>query len=444
MIPLSLAQIAAITGGTVCGDPTLVVTSPAYLDSRSPHREGLFVAIAGERADGHSFAAHAHAVLGSRPTGRPAVVVPDPVVALGRLARHVIAVVAPTVLAVTGSHGKTTTKDYLAALIPGAVATPGNMNNELGVPLTALQLQAHNDFLVLEIAARGVGHLSYLCDIAPPHVGTVLGVGSAHVGAFGSVELIAAAKGELPAALPGDGVAVLNADDPWVAAMPTPARVLTFGERGDVSWRDVCLDQLARPSFSLGYVGQWQPVRLRQSGAHQVANACAAAATALAVGEQLPVIAQRLSEVDSLSPMRMAVSQRDDGLMVIDDTYNANPESMRAALKALMSIGSGRGGRTVAVLGEMRELGAATAPAHAEVGGFARALGVDIVLAVGAAAHPAGGIGVSDIDSALTWLTDHLRPDDTVLVKGSRAAELDVIARALNLVPRAATQPLLP
>jgi UDP-N-acetylmuramoyl-tripeptide--D-alanyl-D-alanine ligase len=117
---------------------------------------------------------------------------------------------------------------------------------------------------------------------------------------------------------------------------------------------------------------------------------------------------------------------------------------MRAALKALMSIGSGRGGRTVAVLGEMRELGAATAPAHAEVGGFARALGVDIVLAVGAAAHPAGGIGVSDIDSALTWLTDHLRPDDTVLVKGSRAAELDVIARALNLVPRAATQPLLP
>ncbi|HZM74733.1 MAG TPA: Mur ligase family protein [Candidatus Limnocylindrales bacterium] len=190
-------------------------------------------------------------------------------------------------------------------LLPGAVATSGNQNNELGVPLTAVQLKADNDFLVLEMGARGVGHLSYLCDIAPPHVGTVLAVGSAHVGAFGSLELTAAAKGELPAALPGDGVAVLNADDPRVTAMPTPARVLTFGVRGDVTWRDVCLDRLDRPSFSLGYAGMWQPVRLRQSGAHQVANACAAAAAALAVGEQLPAIAHRLCAVQSPSPMRM-------------------------------------------------------------------------------------------------------------------------------------------
>lgn len=154
MIPLSLAQIAAVTGGTVCGDPALVVTGPAYLDSRCPHAGGLFVAIAGERVDGHCFAAHAHAVLGSRPTGRPTVVVPDPVVALGRLARHVVAAVAPTVVAVTGSHGKTTTKDYLAALLPGAVATAGNRNNELGVPLTAVRLEAGDQFLVLEMGAR--------------------------------------------------------------------------------------------------------------------------------------------------------------------------------------------------------------------------------------------------------------------------------------------------
>jgi len=339
------------------------------------------------------------------------------------------------VLAVTGSHGKTTTKDYLAALLPGAVSTQGNRNNELGVPLTVSRLEADNDFLVLEMGARGVGHLSYLCDIAPPHVGTVLGVGSAHVGAFGSLELTAAAKGELPAALPGDGVAVLNADDPRVAAMQTPARVLTFGLRGDVTWRDVSLDRLARPSFSLGYAGTRQPVRLRQSGVHQVVNACAAAATALAVGEPLPAIAQRLSATENTSPMRMAVSQRDDGLIVIDDTYNANPESMRAALKALVSIGSRRGGRTIAVLGPMRELGTVSTSAHAEVGAFARAHGVDIVLSVGPAAHPAGGIALSDIQSALTWLEDHLGPDDTVLVKASRAAELDIIAHTITRGP---------
>lgn len=431
MIPLSLAQIAAITGGTVCGDPAILVTCPAYLDSRSPHEGGLFVAIAGERADGHSFAAHAHAVLGSRATSRPTVVVPDPVVALGRLARHVVSAVAPTVVAVTGSHGKTTTKDYLAALLPGAVATPGNRNNELGVPLTAVQLKADNDFLVLEMGARGVGHLAYLCDLAPPRIGTVLGVGSAHVGVFGSLELTTAAKGELPASLPGDGVAVLNADDPRVASMRTPARVLTFGVRGEVTWRGVSLDRLARPSFSLGHDGGWEPVRLRGSGAHQVVNACAAAATALAVGEPLEAIAHRLSAAELPSPMRMAVSRRDDGLIVIDDTYNANPESMRAALRALVSIGAGRGGRTVAVLGEMRELGAASTCAHAEIGEFARKLGVDLVLAVGRATRPAGGVTVDDIPSALAWLGERLGPEDTVLVKASRAAGLDAVATAL-------------
>jgi UDP-N-acetylmuramoyl-tripeptide--D-alanyl-D-alanine ligase len=354
------------------------------------------------------------------------------VVALGRLARHVVAAVTPTVLAVTGSHGKTTTKDYLAALLPGAVATSGNHNNELGVPLTVLRLQVGDEFLVLEMGARGVGHLSYLCDIAPPHVGAVLGVGSAHVGAFGSVELTAAAKGELPAALPGHGVAVLNADDARVATMATPARVLTFGQRADVTWRDVSLDRLARPSFSLGYAGNWHPVYLPQSGAHQVANACAAAAMALAIGEPLPVIARRLSTVESVSPMRMAVSQHDDGLIVIDDTYNANPESMRAALRALVSIGSGRGGRTIAVLGPMRELGSASESAHAGVGAYARAHGVDVVVSVGQAAHPAGGVEVGDIASALTWLRDHLGPHDTVLVKASRAAGLDALAHAIT------------
>jgi UDP-N-acetylmuramoyl-tripeptide--D-alanyl-D-alanine ligase len=264
-----------------------------------------------------------------------------------------------------------------------------------------------------------------------PHVGAVTAVGSAHLGAFGSVELTAAAKSELVAALPGCGVAVLNADDPRVAAMATPARLLTVGTRAAVTWRDVSLDGLARPSFQLGYRGAWASVRLKQFGAHHIANACIAAAMALAVDEPLAVIAARLSAAKTRSPMRMALSRRADGLLVVDDSYNANPDSVRAALRTLAWIGARRTGRTVAVLGEMRELGAASEAAHAQIGAFAQAAGVDTVVAVGAPAHPAGGVPVPDTASAIAWLLNRLQPDDTVLVKASRSARLDTVARAL-------------
>ena len=449
MIPMTLAEIAAVVGGTVDGDPDLLVDAPAYHDSRRPVPGGLFVAVVGERVDGHDYVAGAHAVLGSRPTGVPSVLVDDPVAALGRLARHVVDRLDTTVIALTGSQGKTGTKDYLAHVLSGAgrtVGTVGSLNNELGLPLTVLRADPDTDYLVLEMGARGTGHISYLCRIAPPRVAAVINVGTAHLGEFGSRENIAVAKGEIVEALSADGTAVLNADDDLTAAMGarTSATPVTFGLAGDVSWRHLQLDDLGRPAFELGYDGAWAPVRLRQSGAHQVSNAAAAAAMALAVGLPLERVASALSSAEAASPMRMAVLERGDGLLVVNDAYNANPASMAAALEALVAIGTRRGRRTVAVLGEMRELGVGSHAAHVEVGAVAARAGVDVVVAVG---EPAAGIaeGAAGVDGwsgaavvtagrdeALAWVGENVAAGDVVLVKASRGAALEVIADALS------------
>ena len=448
MIRMTLAEVAAVVDGRVDGDPEVVVDAPPYFDSRKPVPGGLFLAVAGERVDGHDYADGAHAVLGSRPTGRPSVLVEDPVVALGKLARHVADRVDATVLAVTGSQGKTGTKDYLAQVLSAAgptVATAGSFNNELGLPITVLRATADTSYLVVEMGARGVGHIAYLCEIVPPRISAVINVGTAHLGEFGSREAIAAAKGEIVEALPADGVAVLNADDDLTAAMAsrTSARVLTFGVAGDVSWRSVELDDLGRPSFELGHDGAWHPVRLRQSGAHQVANATAAAALALAAGLPLDRVAAALSAADSASPMRMEVHERADGLLVVNDAYNANPASMAAAIDALTTIGERRKRRTVAVLGEMRELGADAHASHVEVGTVAAGAGIDVVIAVG---EPAAGIveGARRVDGwtgeailtagrteALTWVRENVAAGDVVLVKASRGAALEAIADGL-------------
>lgn len=450
MIPMTLAEIATAVGGTVHGDAALVVDGPAYVDSRRPEPGGLFVAVVGEHVDGHEYAAGAHAVLGSRATEAPTVVVADPVVALGRLARHVVDRLVDRgamVLALTGSQGKTGTKDYLGQVLAAAgstVATRGNLNNELGVPLTVLTADADTRFLVVEMGARGVGHIGYLCELAPPRVAAVTNVGTAHLGEFGSREAIAQAKGEIVEALPADGTAVLNADDPLVAAMAsrTAATVTTFGVAGDVAWRDLELDDLGRPSFALGHAGEWHPVRLQQAGAHQVLNAGAAAAMALAAGVPLGQVASSLSAAADSSPMRMELHERADGLLVVNDAYNANPSSMRAALEALVAIGARRGRRTVAVLGGMRELGPTAYDEHVGVGEAAAAFGVDVVVAVG---EEAAGIAAGAADhgsrsevivtagraEALAWVRENVAGADVVLVKASRGAALEVIADGL-------------
>ena len=448
MIPMTLAEIADVVGGTAHGDATTRVTATAYLDSRHPVVGGLFVAIAGERVDGHDFAGGAHAVLGSRPVEAPSVVVDDPVAALGRLSRHVVDNVDAGVVALTGSQGKTGTKDYLAHVLAGdgpTVATRGNHNNELGVPVTVLETDHDTRHLVVEMGARGVGHIGYLCTLAPPVVAAVLNVGTAHLSEFGSREQIAQAKGEIVEALPADGVAVLNADDPLVAPMAsrTPARVLTFGETGDVAWRGVRLDGLGRASFELGHAGAWQPVTLTQSGRHQVANATAAAALAVARGLDLALVAQRLSTALPASRWRMELHTRGDGLVVVNDAYNANPASMTAAIDAVVQIGAHRAGRTVAVLGEMLELGDGGADAHREVGRHAAEAGVDRLVVVGEGAAPLAegarsvpgwsgeAVVVRDRDEAIRLLRAQLVADDVVLVKASRGAALELVADGL-------------
>ena len=458
MIAMTLREVAEATDGRLsAADPLTVVDAPASVDSRAVAPGGLFVAVRGEHADGHDFAAAAvaagaRAVLAGRALDVPAVVTADPVRALGQLARTVVdRLPRCCVIGLTGSQGKTGTKDLLAGILATAgatVAPPGSYNNEIGVPLTVLRADAGTAYLVVEMGARGAGHIAYLCRIAPPAVALVLNVGVAHLGEFGSREAIAQAKGELVQALPPEGLAVLNGDDPLVRAMAgrTAARVSMFGRAAaaDVRFGDVALDGQGRARFRVDTAQGTATVGLRLVGAHQAANAAAAAATALCLGMGLDQVVAGLEAARPRSRWRMEVHERGDGVTVINDAYNANPDSMRAALEtmaAVAGVGADRR-RTIAVLGEMLELGETAASAHEEVGRLAADLRVDHLVVVGAgaeamhrAAAAAGGqttsVAVPDTDSALDVVADLVVPGDRVLVKASRAAGLERVAAEL-------------
>ncbi|MGC5018105.1 UDP-N-acetylmuramoyl-tripeptide--D-alanyl-D-alanine ligase [Micromonospora sp. DT47] len=445
MIPLSLAEVASAVDGRLVGaDPDARVTGPVEFDSRKVTAGALFVAFPGERVDGHDYAAAAVesgavAVLGTREVpGVPMVLVDGALAAMGRLARAVVDRLPQlTVIGLTGSSGKTTTKDLIAQLtvrLGPTVAPPGSFNNELGHPYTALQATPETRYLVMEKGARGVGHVRYLCDVVPPRISVVLNVGVAHIGEFGSVQTIAVAKGELVEALPADGLAVLNADDPLVDAMAsrTAARVVRYGEaaHADVRAAEVTLDDRGRASYTLVTPEGSAAVRLGLTGRHQVSNSLAAAAVARELGMPLAEVAAALGELGLVSTRRMDVFERPDGVTVIDDSYNANPASMAVALHAL--AGMRRGGRTFAALGYMAELGEFEGDGHREVGRLVADLGVDRLLVVGEPAAPIheGATAVSDWGGESVLLTDQaaavevlrseLRPGDVVLVKGSR------------------------
>ncbi|ABS04667.1 UDP-N-acetylmuramoyl-tripeptide--D-alanyl-D-alanine ligase [Kineococcus radiotolerans] len=472
MIALTAAEVAELTGGRLAaGTASTPVTGPVVVDSRAAGPGSLFVALPGERVDGADHAAGAVAagaslVLAERevelPAGAALVVVEDGVTALGRLARGVLERLrstgsGPLVVGVTGSQGKTTTKDLLARVLAPAgpvVAPAGSFNNEIGAPLTVLRADRGTVTLVVEMGARGLGHIAALCAIARPDVGVELVVGAAHAGEFGSLETTARAKGELVEALPAEGLAVLNADDDRVAAMATRtrARVLTFGRgaHADVRALDVELDALARPRFTLQHGGGRARVQLQLHGEHQVTNALAAAAVALGTGRPLEEVAASLSAATELSPGRMQVVERPDGVTVVHDAYNANPDSMRAALKALVGM-AGAGRRTWAVLGEMLELGPASREEHDLLGRTVVRLDVDQLLVVGAGARPVytgavmeGSWGeeaafATDVDDALEFLRARLRPGDVVLVKSSNGAGLARLATTLIHDTTAAT-----
>jgi UDP-N-acetylmuramoyl-tripeptide--D-alanyl-D-alanine ligase len=485
MIPLTLAEIAAAVGGRPHNaDGTEVVTGAVEFDSRKLATGDLFVAVPGERVDGHDFAAAAIdsgavAVLAAREVPVPSVIVPPVewhtsrahalagdtdgsgaavLAGLAALARTVVDRLTPgglVVVGVTGSSGKTSTKDLIAGVLAPlglTVAPPGSFNNELGHPWTVLRADEHTKHLVLELSARGVGHIAALCDIAPPRIGAVLNVGTAHLGEFGSREQIAVAKGELVEALPSaadGGVAVLNADDPLVAAMAarTTARVVFVGESPAANVRavDVVLDDQARAGFRLVTPVGETHVSLALHGEHQVGNALTAAAVALELGMDLPDIATALAAARPVSKRRMEVSTRPDGVTVINDAYNANPESMRAALKSLATMA--RAGdeprRSWAVLGPMGELGDDSVAGHDEIGRLAVRLDINRLVVVGEQAAPMhqgayleGSWGkesvlVPDVDAAVALLRAELRAGDVVLVKASNVIGLWQVADAL-------------
>ncbi|QFU87962.1 UDP-N-acetylmuramoyl-tripeptide--D-alanyl-D-alanine ligase [Amycolatopsis sp. YIM 10] len=480
MIALTLAEIAEIVGGRLHGtDGSPRVTGSVEFDSRQLTEGGLFLALPGEKVDGHTFAAKAVAagaagVLAAREVDAPAVIVPPldegvaneramvltgdtdgsgaaVLAALGKLARHVVRELSKTgltVVGVTGSSGKTSTKDLIAQLLEPlgpTVAPPGSFNNELGHPWTALRADTSTRYLVLEMSARGPGHIAELAEIAPPRFGVVLNVGSAHVGEFGSREGIAKAKGELPEALPEDGVAVLNFDDPLVAGMAsrTKARIVGVGEHPDATVRaeNLVLDEQARASFRLVTPAGSAEVKLPLHGEHHVGNALSAAAVAMELGASVADVAARLSAVTRRSARRMEVTTREDGLLVLNDSYNANPESVRAALKTLASMSAGR--RSWAVLGVMGELGADSVTAHDEIGRLAVRLNIGRLVVVGedaAAMHQGAShegswgeesVLVPDTDAAIALLREQLRPQDVVLVKASKVAALWRVADAV-------------
>ncbi len=461
MSRMSLAEIAQAVGGTVGGDPSVTVAvDRTAADSRAVEPGGLFVAVDGDRVDGHDFVAAAVAggavaALVARDVPEPHVLVDDPVPALGRLARGHVDALLPglVVVGVTGSSGKTSTKDLLAAVLEPlgpTVAPRGSLNTEVGVPITALVADGHTRHLIVEMGARGLGHVAELCRITPPRIGVVLNIGAAHAGEFGSPEATARAKSELVAALPSAadrGVAVLNADDPLVTAMSevTAARVVRFGLGPDADVRavDVQLDGSGRPAFSL-LAGDHDPVEvtLPLHGAHHVSNALAAAAVALELGATPGEVAAALATAVPRSRWRMEVVERADGVTVVNDAYNANPDSVRAALAALTAMAGER--RSWAVLGEMLELGAASTAEHEQVGRLARRAGVARLVVVGEGARAVhsgalaegavdgeGSIVVADVPAALELLTHAVQPGDVVLVKASRSSGLEKVAEGL-------------
>jgi UDP-N-acetylmuramoyl-tripeptide--D-alanyl-D-alanine ligase len=488
VIDLTVAQIAEIVGGRLA-DITpeeaaeTRVTGTVEFDSRAVTPGGLFLALPGARSDGHDFAAAAVgagavAVLAARPVGVPAIVVaPGPaqdsaasvlehdtdgsgaavLAALARLAAAVAAELVDgglTIVGITGSSGKTSTKDLLAAVLAPlgeVVAPPGSFNNELGHPWTVLRATESTDYLVLEMSARHPGNIAALASIAPPSIAVVLNVGTAHLGEFGSREAIAETKAELPQAVPSSGVVILNVDDTAVAAMAdqTAARVVRVGRTAgaDVWAGPVTLDALARPRFTLHTAEGQTDIALAVHGDHQVSNALCAAAVALECGAGLDQVAAALAAAGPVSKHRMQVATRDDGVTIINDAYNANPDSMQAGLKALAAIAheGGEKRRSWAILGEMAELGDDAISEHDRIGRLAVRLDVSRLIVVGtgrsmsAMHHGAvmeGSWGsestmVADADAALALLRAELQAGDVVLVKASNAAGLGALADAL-------------
>ncbi|MDH4276458.1 MAG: UDP-N-acetylmuramoyl-tripeptide--D-alanyl-D-alanine ligase [Acidimicrobiia bacterium] len=446
----TLAELTEATGG-VLSPPDTAATGIGVLsiDSRTIGPGDLFVPLVAER-DGHDFVraavmAGASAFLTAVADDRldlgpdhhdtPRIRVADTVEALTAIGAMARSRMTGPVIGITGSVGKTSVKDLTKAACGGGGVGPlvwasaKSFNNEIGVPLTLANAPDDVAISIIEMGARGIGHIAKLCETARPTIGVITTIAMVHSELFGSIEAVAQGKGELIEALPADGVAVLYADNPHVMSVVerSSAPVLTFGVAPDADVRvsDVKLDRSLHPTFQLTHGGESRTVTVPVAGAHMAVNAAAAVATAMAAGIAFEIAADQVGAVE-LSPWRMEVSTTPGGALVVNDAYNANPTSMRAALAALNETGAAH---LVAVVGEMAELGEEGPAEHAAITGEAVAAGIRVV-AVGSPAYGPAAEHVADIDGALAALGD-LGGDSAVLVKGSRVAGLERLAARL-------------
>ena len=474
MYDLTLGQISDIVGGKLIGDPAIKVSGVAT-DSRSCKPGDLFAAIVGERVDGHDYVGQAissgaSALLTSKLVEGSQVLVQnspdglDPVIhAIAKVSKHVRSLMRGVeVIGITGSSGKTSTKDMIGQVLSHAATThapAGSQNNELGLPLTLLSAPRGVKYLVAEMGMRGVGHITYLCELAQPTIGVITNVGRAHIGEVGSIEGIAKAKSELVRAIESSGVVVLNADDERVMAMRelTQATVFTYGfaPTADVRAENLQLSAYGSYNFDLVYRGERIPTSIPMLGEHNVLNALAASAVGIAVGMEVVDIARALTTLKQMSKWRMEVNQIPGNVTIINDAYNANPESMTAALETLTAIPAT--GNTFAILGKMHELGETSDAIHAQIAKLAIELGVTQVIAIGESAKSyvlpplstsatAGekaetkaqkSVWLPDFDSACDYIVNEVNSGDILLFKASRAEQFEVLADRIEVILRA-------
>ena len=445
MITLTAGEVALLVGGELHCDKDLLVSKAPVFDSRKASPGCIFLALKGEKVDGHDFAADAYraGAVFSLTTHRidgPCIVVKDVLEAVAVLAAFVRKRLTNlTVIGITGSQGKTSTKDLLTHMlrVAGPTVSPeGSFNNDLGLPITLLECDDRTKFCILEMGARHKGDITRLCQIAQPNIGVVLTVGTAHLGEFGSVQAIAETKSELIQSLSADGVAVLGSYDPFTPAMASlhSGRTISFGDGQEVRAADVEIRE-GCPHFDLVTPAGRESVGMRVVGAHQIANALAVAAIGTALELPIELIASSLSTAESASKWRMELHEI-FGLLIINDAYNANPESMEAALRSLVLFAQERGGESWAFVGKMHELGESSPSQHEAIGRLAQEIGIDHLVAIGAPEYgdPKGEMKVhhyASIDECLS-MTDYFSAGDVALVKASRSEGFEVLAQKLE------------
>jgi len=463
MIPMTIEEIAkAISADVLNLDSNIKVTGKVVIDSRKVSKGDLFVAINGENVDGHGFCdaaikQGAVAVIASKELpGVPSLLVSNgnltsqdvdqpTVIALGKLANYLLTKL-PNIwkVAVTGSSGKTTTKDLLSdlgKLIGPTVAPAGSFNNEIGLPQTVLECDENTRVLILEMGARRVGNITKLCEIAKPDTSLLLNIGTAHAEIFTSVEKILQTKCEIIQCLTSSDVAILNHEDVTFPKQKTKAQIVSFGLNGaDVSAKNVVLNDRAQAQYDLEYQGKSSQVNLKIVGSHQVSNSLAAAAAFLKKGIDIELVAKTLSNSVAQSKWRMQIEVSKKNVTVINDAYNANPESMNSAIRTLKQLGAEK--NTFAILGEMRELGDLSLVKHQEVAALIQKLDIKNTIIIGSGAKPIydflsnnGYKGtlkyVENVENGIAKARELIEPNDVVLVKASRSIGLERVANAI-------------